>query len=327
MARARIACFAALLGLLVACDRSPPPGDAPPPASSPPVAPAPAPTPVPAPPSASAPPAAASAAPTPPGTDSLVVVKSPSAPLLPELGPGVNATMVLHAGDLVYVQGKRPPLGWHARMGGVEATRDGDVVEVQLAADDSLRYAFAVDLGEPVLVPSAAGICARLLASTPPDAGAWRDRCAVALRRARLGGDRVAAFVTCAIGACPVAIVKGDEVRAIRVDGISSAQLHGTGDRALLLLTTRWVKDQGRQSGGALAVVTLDGPAPKVVSTLRLDEIDARDAVRIEQRDVRVEVGDAEIRLVGERRTVVRDTAAVSAARPIDERHPLPRAR
>jgi hypothetical protein len=322
------------LTLLAACDHAPDPSRPAAPttaasaaiatASASAVAPAPSAT---APTPGLLPPPAAPAAPADPDHDTLVPVTSKAAPLLSELGRGQNTSFVLHTGDLLYFTRELPAIGWHARMAGVEAQRDGAVAEVRLVAADAPQFTFQADLGPAVTTVSAARVCAKAVEALPPEGGLWRETCPMALRRAALGDGRVVAYQPCGIGPCPVALVRGEDVRVMSLDGVTGVELHPSGDKPSILVTTRWVKANGNLTGGTLVVVALDGPAPKVVSKVQLDEVDARDTVLVEQRDVHLEVSDAELRVVGERRTVARDTAAVSKRSKIDEHHPLPHGR
>ncbi len=259
----------------------------------------------------------------PPATERLVRVKSAAAPLLPEIEDDENASQVPHAGDLLYVAKDLPPLRWKGTMDGVTATREGPMVVLKRAEGDAQLFGFKSDLGEEVEVPSSASICARLGAALPDLAATARASCAALLRRVKTSDGAIVAYQNCSSGPCPVGLLRGDKLGAMTVDGVVDTRLATVAGRDVLITSTRWVRDEGKWTGGVIVTLTLDRDKPIVAATIPTDEVDARPPVMVIQRNVKVVIGEADVRITGDHRTVDRNSGKERDKKPIDERHPL----
>jgi hypothetical protein len=267
---------------------------------------------------------AASAPPPAPTIEKLVPVKTAAAPLIPELEDDERASQVPRAGDLLVLGNALPPMKWKADMDGTMTTREGPMAEVRRAPGDALLFGFMSDLGEPVEVPAAGVLCARLQAALPALPPALVENCPHVLRRAKTLDGALVAYVNCSVGPCPVGLLRGDHLGAVTVDGVVDARFGSIGGKSLLLASSRWVKDGGTWTGGTIVPILLDGAAPKPLDPIPTDEVDARAPVDVVQRNVRVEFGSDTVRVVGERRIVDRNTGKDRSKVPIDERHRLP---
>lgn len=271
--------------------------------------------------------AAAPPAPAPP-TVRMLVVRSADAPLLNEVEDDEPAAEVAHRGDLLELIRPLPPMAWKAHVGRVIGERDGAMAEVRRAPGDAILFGFASDLGEEAEVPAGAWVCDAIAADRSLPAAAKQGRCADLLRMTRLDSGAVAAFVPCASGPCPVALVKDGVVEATAVDGIVAGSVVPGGTDGVLLLETRWVRENGAWSGSALVPVALSGGRLKRLKEIPVDEVDSRDAVTVTSRDAVYDVtpadGRTRVAVTGKRRTVQRADARELAATSISESHVLP---
>jgi hypothetical protein len=247
----------ALLGV-VACKREPPPGPPPEP---------------------------------PPPTEPMVTVRSSEAPLLNELEDDEPPAQMARPGDLL-LPGKDlagMATTWRARYEGRPYERiPGPMSELRPSPGGAILWGFKADLGPRVEVPLTSWICAQIVRSAG-DAGVDPE-CPRLLQRAQLADGALVAFTTCSSGPCPVALLRANVVRAITVDGISGARVVPTEGGPVLLATTRWVRAEGKHTGGALLPIALSGEAPRALAPIALDEIDARDPQRVVARLVQYEL-------------------------------------
>lgn len=263
--------------------------------------------------------AVAAKAATKPPTERLFVVATPAAPLLDEAEDDEPATDVVHAGDLLRLARPLGTLKWRAPMEGVVSSREGPIAEVSRAGESKL-FGWRSDLGEEIDAPTAAWICG----ASGGDAGQGSvERCTSSLRRARRADGAFVAYTTQGIGPCPIVIVRAGLVNAIFVDGVSGGEQRTAGDRSTLLLTSRWVRAEGRWTGGNLVVVDVSGAIPVKRTEIPLDEIDARGAERVTNRQVKLELRGDAVHLTGERREIARADGKELSKVSIDETWPL----
>jgi hypothetical protein len=255
------------------------------------------------------------------GAERMRVVTSDTAPLLPEIGAAEDASQVLHAGDVVLVERELVPLRWTGAMDGVVATREGPMVAIRRARGDAVLFGFKSDLGDAVDAPDAPWVCARIERHDAPATA--RDTCTARLRRARLPDGGFVAYVNCGTGACPVAVARGDAIESLLVEGVVDTRLATITGRPALMQSTRWVKDEGKRTGGVVVTVTLDGPKPAVAARIPADEVDARAPGVVVQRNVKLDYGDTDVHVTGELRTIEAATGKTLETKPIDERHAL----
>jgi hypothetical protein len=271
---------------------------------------------------------AACAKPAPPPTERRVVIASPEAPFLNELEDDEAAADVGRAGEVVEVVRELATLRWEAAMGDKKARRDGQVVELRQAPGDAILFGFKVDLGAAVDVPTTAWICDAIARDPALPAAAKLPNCPSLLRRVRLPDGALAAFQLCAQGPCPVAVVRGGRVGVIGVDGIVKARTVASKGGLVLLASTRWVRSDGKWTGGNLVPIRLSGATPSALAPIPVDEVDARDAVTVVSRIVHttIEEGDRPVvHITGDRRELALADARELARAPIDERVPIDR--
>ncbi len=261
----------------------------------------------------------------------LLTVKSSEAPLLNELEDDEAAAAMARPGDLLLegksISGMAKP--WKASFEGRPYERSGPMSEVRQAPGDAILYGFKVDLGEQVVVPVTTWICARMMKEPGLAVGAAAPGCARLLRRARLKDGTLLAFVPCSSVPCPVALVRSNEVRAIAVEGISGALVVQGEGGPVLLATTRWVRAEGKWTGGALVPIALGSGAPVALTPIVLDEVDARDPAKVVARMVQFELSFPSpdrtmVHLTGDRRESALPDGRELAKVAVDERVVVP---
>jgi len=270
---------------------------------------------------------------SPPPMERMIVVRSAEAPLLNEIESDEPAVEVARAGELLEVLRPLPPmdLGWQSVMifGGPTVERGGPMAEVRRAPGDAILFAFTVDFGDTVEVPAANWFCERIAADSSLPEAARRTGCARMLRRVLLPSGAVVAFEPCVSGSCPAAWWHDGRLSTIAIDGIVSARVvAGRGD-GVLLLTTRWVRDNGTWSGGTLAPVALSGDSLARLTDIPIDEVDARDAMQVVSREVKVEItspepGRSVVQVSGHSRVRARADGRELSSKPVGEWHQLP---
>jgi hypothetical protein len=267
----------------------------------------------------------------PPPTEAVIAVEVAEAPLLNELEDDEPAAQVARAGDLL-LEGKSLPAmaaPWKALLDGHPAERSGPLVELRQAPMDAQLFGFRSDLGPKIQAPLTSWICASMARAPGLATVATAPECAGLLHRARLPDGALVAFVPCATGPCPIALVRGTRVRAIALDGVTSARVVPTEAGSVLLVTSRWATDEGRRSGGSLTPVTLSGSAPIALAPIALDEVDARDPGRVKARMVQFDLtSPAPLRTVVRVHGDLRETALPDGREltrvAIDETHVVP---
>ena len=248
-----------------------------------------------------------------------LVVTSPAAPLLRKMEPHAAPFEVVHAGEMVEVLREIGPYSWSAKLEGKDAQREGVIVELMYTGDGVHRYGFKSDLGAEASVPPTSRLCDDLSAKGPFD----RARCPALLRRARTGDGALLVYAACSSGTCPVAIVKDDKMSAIGVENLTSGWFFSGKKRAVLLVATRWVKDNGQQSGGSLVPILVENGALSRGEEIPVDAIDARDPKKSLARLVHATVTPEGISLEGEESTKSADGKTLST-KPIHDKRPLP---
>ena len=241
------------------------------------------------------------------------------APLLTGMGKRRRVAAVLHAGELLMFVGQLPASSWLGPLAGQRAERQGLLLRMRRAAGEAPYLVYASDLGPAVEVPSAHRIC-DLLAKQPTMLPAGRKTCVERLRRARLVDGRLLVFTPC-MGRCPVALLRGDDLSAIQVDGVVDGQLLEVEKKPVLALTARSNRANGKLTAGRLALIAFGGEAPVRGGTIELDRIDARHDTKVASRVGTVEFRGSTVRFVGEEKVMVRDSAKVLSHKPFDEHY------
>lgn len=255
----------------------------------------------------------------PPPQEKWRVVASATAPLFRKLKDGAAPHDLIRAGELVKVVRELRSLHWSGKMEGVEAARDGLALEVKYAEDGMVLSLFQQDLGAELSVPTTSHLCEEIAGQ-----GSFHmARCPALLRRARTADGALLLYMTCNEGPCPVGLLKDGKLSVIAVENLTSAQFFTGKKKSLLLAATRWTKDEGKQSGGALVPIVLDGPTPARKDEIAVDQIDSRNPDKMLARLVTARVTAAEITLGGEE-TVAAADGTLASKKPIQEKHPLP---
>jgi hypothetical protein len=113
-------------------------------------------------------------------------------------------------------------------------------------------------------------------------------------------------------------------VSVLGVENLGAARFFQGKKRSMLLATVRWTKDEGKQSGGALVPILLDGPVPVRGDDIPIDRVDARDPARVIDHIVQVQITPTEVIVKGEETVKSATTGATLSKKPIEEKHPLP---
>lgn len=260
-------------------------------------------------------------APQPPPTERLVIVKSLTSPCLNGMRPAKEPTALLRQGDLVeIISEKKGRLSWKEKIEGVESTRDSDVVLIRRSPGNEQLYAFTQDFGETFDVPAASVICEGI------DKAGIRmpfASCPESLQRHRSSSGRIAAFVMCVEGPCPVAVADEGKINVISVDGMNELRPMFVGGRTIFLATHRFRRDDGKWTGASLVPIDVSGAAPVARPEIQLDDVDARDATIVRTRTVQFEVKGTSVRVFGERAETERDTGTDKSRVPFEETHSL----
>lgn len=270
----------------------------------------------------------------PPPTEKLALVVTPASPLLAKPEAKKPAIDVLYAGDLVYAvspvtEKNFDRIDWKGVIDGATEAHSGATYLVHRAFLDGPSYGFRADFPSEIDVPERGWVCAEIKRAAPAAKKSQLalEACADTLRRARLPSGAFAAYIPCQIGDCPVALVQGSAVQVIAVDGLltvrPTALPDGGGDA--LIVTRRFVRDDGAWTGGHLAVLGFEAGAPVQRAEIALDDIDARDPALVKNRVVSVVVTPGGVELKGERRHVLRASGSEEAKEPIHERYKLTR--
>ena len=256
-----------------------------------------------------------------PPTERLVVVKSPTSPCLNGMRPAKDPVAVLRQGDLVEILSEtKGRLSWKEKIDGAEATRDSDVVLIRRSPGNEQLYAFTQDFGETFDVPAASFICEGI------DKAGIRmpfASCSQSLQRHRSSSGRIAAFVMCVEGPCPIAVVDEGKINVISVEGMNELRPMIVGGRTIFLATHRFRREDGKWTGASLAPIDVSGSAPVAHAEIQVDDVDARDATIIRTRTAQFEVKGNSVRVFGDRVETERETGTVKSRVPFEETHSL----
>ena len=269
--------------------------------------------------------------PAPPlATERRPLIASAEAPLLNEAEDDEAATDIGRTGEVVELVKELGTLKWEAPMGDKIGKRDGRLIEVRQAPNDAILFGWKDDLGPEVDVPTTAAICEAIARDPALPPAAKLPTCAGLLRRVRLPDGAFAAYQVCSVGPCPVAVVRGGRVSAITVEGMVKARMLAAQAGPVLLASTRWARSGGAWTGGALVPIKLWGGAPIALPAIPLDEVDARDRVKVVARSVRPiledqggPTGRLAVHLVGELRETALADGRELATTPIDVTVPI----
>lgn len=277
------------------------------------------------------PPAGDAATAPAPSADRMRVVVSAEAPLLERPDdPGRGAASLARSGDLLHVAhvagpGPSESLRWEGLLPGEarKAKRQGARIAVRPFLEHGVVYAFASDLGPEVEVPSAGSICDALAGAGAPVPRALSAPCERFLVRKRTDAGRIVAHFGAGAGPSPVAIVSPGGARFVVVESPTSAQLVESAGRSILVASTRFSREGGGWTGSLLVPIDVSSDAPVLLPAVEIESIDARAKDEIVLRDVRAEIGEAGIRISGERKTQRRADRKTVRAEPIRETHPF----
>lgn len=257
-------------------------------------------------------------APAPP-TERWTEVKSEAAPLLITMTEELPPPEIVRRGELLRVGEGRRVSTWKGLIDDVQETRDGMVFGVQRSKDGTMTYAFQSDLGGEVAVSATTWLCAELAKRKDLTLTA----CASNMRRARAADGAIVSYLACGSGLCPVTVERGGKLGVAGIEGLNNAFFFTGKKKSVLVVGTRFVKDEGKVTGGAVEIVTLDGPEPIRSAKFDGDGVDARDADHVTSKVVQIAVTRAELRLTGNVE-VHGPGGKLEQTRPIDEKHPLP---
>ena len=257
---------------------------------------------------------------SPPLREPCLVVTSLDAPLIRKPTKDASAQDVVYKGELVKLVREDGTMSWSGKMDGQKASRAGTLLEVKHVDDGAHRFAFRPDFGDNAVVPVTAWLCDAISAQ-----GEFQtSRCAAELRRARTADGALLAYWPCTSGLCPVGLLRAGKMAVLGVEDLSAARFFHGKKRSMLLATVRWTKDEGKQSGGALVPILLDGPAPVRGADIPIDRIDARDPAKVIDHIVQVKITPTEVIVKGEETVRSAATGATLSKRPVEEKHPLP---
>ncbi|MBK8251545.1 MAG: hypothetical protein IPK82_02620 [Polyangiaceae bacterium] len=263
--------------------------------------------------------ATSASAAAPPADDTLTVAVAEKAPLLGELEDDEDAQDILFAGEMVRVVREIRPYHWAAKLDGTPDKREGVALEIRLSNDGASMFAFKPDLGAEVRVTSSTILCDALSKQRPFDL----KNCPAILRRAQTPSGGLLAYVACSSGPCPIGVYQNGTMASITVENIVSTRYYRGTKRALLLATVRFIKDEGKQSGGGLVPIVIDGSTLSAKDPIYTDRVDARDPSKMLARHVYAKITPAEVILTGDEET--KDSTGKSLSKTkISEKHSLP---
>lgn len=251
--------------------------------------------------------------------ESWLVVTSPAAPLLGELEDDDPPEEVIRQGELVRITKELRPFHWDAKMDGKDDKREGLAVEIKYAEDGAHKYGFKPDFAAEISVPTTAWLCEEISGQGPFD----KARCPAILRRAKTADGALLVYAACSSGTCPVGVFKDDKVTVQPVENLTNGWFFQGKKRSLLVVATRWVKDEGKQSGGSIVSIVVENGVATRKEELPVDAVDARDPQKVSARLVHASVLPGEITLKGEETVKSADGTTLST-KPIDEKHALP---
>lgn len=248
-----------------------------------------------------------------------LVVTSPAAPMLNELEDDDPPQVVLRAGEMVQITKEMRDFHWDATMDGKKDERKGMAVELKIAESGTHGYGFKSDLGAEASVPTTAWLCEEISGQGPFD----KARCPGLLRRARTPDGALLVYETCSSGSCAVGVFKDDKLTVFPVENLISAWFYQGKTRSLFVVATRWVKDNGLQSGGAIVPIVIENGVAARKDDIAVDAVDVRDPKKMLSRLVHATVTSTEVTLAGEE--TVKDTDGTTlSTKPVSEKHPLP---
>lgn len=262
---------------------------------------------------------ATATAPGPEARETWLVVTSPAAPLLGELEDDDPPEQVIRAGELVKITKEIRLFHWDAKMDGKDEKREGLAVEVKYTEEGGQKIGFKPDFGAEASVPVTGWLCAELAKKGPFDSA----RCPGLLRRARTTDGSLLVYGACSSGTCPVAVVKDDKMSVLPVENLTTGWFFLGKKRSVLLVATRWSKDEGKQSGGSLVPILIENGALSRGEEIPVDAIDSRDPKKALARLVHATVTAEGIALEGEESIKSEDGKSIST-KPIKEKRPLP---
>lgn len=252
-------------------------------------------------------------------TERWTEVASEAAPLLISMTEEFPPPEIVRRGELLRVGGSRRISTWKGLVDDVEVTRDGMVFGVQRAKDGALGYAFQTDLGGEIAVTSTTWLCDQL-AKQP---ALTLTACASNLHRARAADGAIVSYLPCGSGACPVTVERDGKLATIAIEGLSNAHFLTGKKKSVLVAETRFVKEEGKITGGAVEILTLDGAEPVRSAKFGADEVDARDADHVVSKVVKIAVTHTEVRISG-RSEEHGPAGKLVRGSAIDEKHALP---
>ena len=255
-------------------------------------------------------------------TDALRRIAAERAPLLPEREADEIPFATLHPGDLVEVGARERPLDWKGTLDGHTETRGGPMVRVRRAAGEPWVFAFASDLGDEVRAPTTEWACRRM--------GGPKE-CAARARRVapRAWGGATLAYDPCSLGACRLALLSGDHLSALTLEGLADVVPALVEGQAVALAHARWVKDP-TWTGATTTVLRLAGDArtPRLERALSIDteSVDARHPPAMQRMGALAAEGGV-LTFRGSRRAIAPTTGNVLHTETIHEQYHLAPAR
>lgn len=258
------------------------------------------------------------AAPPGPPTEKWTEVATDAAPFLANPEEEFPPPQILRRGELLRVGASVRPATWKGMVDDVEVKREGMVFRAQRSKEGTSAFAFQSDLGGEVTVSATSWLCGELAKQSMFQTAS----CAAQILRARAPDGAIVSHVPCGYGVCPIAVERDGKVASIGVDGLTVARFVAGKKKAVLVIERRWVKDDGKISGSAVSIVTLDG-APVLGEPFSGDEIDSRDPDHVISKVVKIDATRAGVRVTG-KRDEVGPNGKILASQPIDETHPLP---
>ncbi len=243
-----------------------------------------------------------------------------AAPLIPRVEKDTGARDIAYSGDLVKFVRDVQEFQWVGKMDGAKTERNSMLMEVKHVDDGVMRFGFRSDFGAPVRVPLTSYLCEKLKEQVSFEAA----RCPQELRRAIVNGGGLLSYYACASGPCPVGLYVGGKVRALLVESLGSGRLFVGKTRSLLMGQARISKDDGKQSGGVVVPIVLEGETITRAPDIAVDFIDARDVASVKQRLVSAKVSQTEVKITGEETVRSASDGTVISTKTIEEKYPLP---
>jgi len=251
-----------------------------------------------------------------PPTERVAVVAEAVAPAFAghKTQPGKEVAQVLHRGD---VRRADPEAGgsvdWEGKLEGADARRTGPFFRVRATRAEVGTWAYRSDLTFDVEVPTVEWICGHVDGLAEPAA------CTDFLWRIRI--DDNTTFAALLVNGLTsqegqIALVARGRLTRRALPGLSRVRPADLGGKRYVLATTRWIKAP-EHTGGTLVVLAPTPGLPAIAEVL-LDEVDARDAVKVTTRMGELQVTGERIRFVGVRREMSREGQELSAV-PLDE--------